>query len=53
MRGRRVRVREVGGGEQEGWVHGIDDDGALQLSLAGGAQMRFLAGDVSLAKEPA
>ena len=53
MRGRRVRVREVGGGEQEGWVHGIDDDGALRLALAGGAQMRFLAGDVSLAKEPA
>jgi hypothetical protein len=32
-------------------VHGIDDDGALRLALAGGAQVRFLAGDVSLAKE--
>jgi BirA family biotin operon repressor/biotin-[acetyl-CoA-carboxylase] ligase len=53
MRGRRVRVRELGGGEQEGWVHGIDDDGALRLALPGGAQARFLAGDVSLAKEPA
>jgi BirA family biotin operon repressor/biotin-[acetyl-CoA-carboxylase] ligase len=51
MRGRRVRVRELGGAEQEGWVHGIDDDGALRLALAGGAQVRFLAGDVSLAKE--
>jgi BirA family biotin operon repressor/biotin-[acetyl-CoA-carboxylase] ligase len=53
MRGRRVRVRELGGAEQEGWVHGIDDDGALRLALAGGAQVRFLAGDVSLAKETA
>jgi BirA family biotin operon repressor/biotin-[acetyl-CoA-carboxylase] ligase len=51
MRGRRVRVREFDGGVQEGWVHGIDDDGALRLALAGGAQVRFLAGDVSLAKE--
>jgi BirA family transcriptional regulator, biotin operon repressor / biotin---[acetyl-CoA-carboxylase] ligase len=51
MRGRRVRVRELGGGEQEGVVHGIDDDGALRLRLADGAQVRFLAGDVSLAKE--
>ncbi len=53
MRGRRVRVRETGGGEQEGWVHGIDADGALRLALADGAQVRFLAGDVSLAKEDA
>ncbi len=53
MRGRRVRVRELDGSEQEGWVHGIDDDGALRLALASGAQVRFLAGDVSLAKESA
>jgi BirA family transcriptional regulator, biotin operon repressor / biotin---[acetyl-CoA-carboxylase] ligase len=53
MRGRRVRVRELGGREQEGWVRGIDDDGALRLALSGGAQVRFLAGDVSLAKEDA
>ncbi len=53
MRGRRVRVRELGGAEQEGWVHGIDEDGALRLALASGAQVRFLAGDVSLAKESA
>jgi BirA family biotin operon repressor/biotin-[acetyl-CoA-carboxylase] ligase len=53
MRGHRVRVSELGGGEQEGWVQGIDDDGALRLSLASGAQVRFLAGDVSLAKENA
>jgi BirA family biotin operon repressor/biotin-[acetyl-CoA-carboxylase] ligase len=51
MRGRLVRVRELGGAEQEGWVHGIDEDGALRLRRADGAQLRFLAGDVSLAKE--
>jgi BirA family biotin operon repressor/biotin-[acetyl-CoA-carboxylase] ligase len=51
MRGRRVRVRELDGGEQEGWVHGIDDDGALRLARADGAQVRLLAGDVTLAKE--
>jgi BirA family biotin operon repressor/biotin-[acetyl-CoA-carboxylase] ligase len=51
MRGRRVRVTELGGGAQEGWVHGIDEDGALRLALADGAQVRFLAGDVSLARE--
>ena len=39
--------------EQEGRVHGIDDDGALRLALAGGAQMRFLAGDVYARKEEA
>jgi BirA family biotin operon repressor/biotin-[acetyl-CoA-carboxylase] ligase len=49
MRGRRVRVRELGGGEQEGRVHGIDDDGALRLALPNGQELRFLAGDVSLA----
>ena len=51
MRGRRVRVRDMGGSEQEGWVHGIDDDGALRLALAGGEQVRFLAGDVTLASD--
>jgi BirA family transcriptional regulator, biotin operon repressor / biotin---[acetyl-CoA-carboxylase] ligase len=53
MRGRRVRVRELDGSEQEGWVQGIDEDGALRLSLAGGASARFLAGDVTIAKEDA
>jgi BirA family transcriptional regulator, biotin operon repressor / biotin---[acetyl-CoA-carboxylase] ligase len=53
MRGRRVRVRDMGGGEQEGIVHGIDEDGALRLALPGGEQVRFLAGDVTLAKENA
>jgi BirA family biotin operon repressor/biotin-[acetyl-CoA-carboxylase] ligase len=51
MRGRRVRVRELGGAEQEGQVHGIDDDGALRLVLPSGEHARFLAGDVSLASD--
>jgi BirA family biotin operon repressor/biotin-[acetyl-CoA-carboxylase] ligase len=51
MRGRLVRVRELGGAEQEGWVHGIDEDGALRLRRADGEELRFLAGDVSIAKE--
>jgi BirA family biotin operon repressor/biotin-[acetyl-CoA-carboxylase] ligase len=53
MRGRRVRVRELDGSELEGRVHGIDDDGALRLTVESGAQVRLLAGDVSLAKENA
>jgi BirA family biotin operon repressor/biotin-[acetyl-CoA-carboxylase] ligase len=52
MRGRRVRVRELDGSEREGRVHGIDEDGALRLEVDG-AQVRLLAGDVSLAKEDA
>jgi BirA family biotin operon repressor/biotin-[acetyl-CoA-carboxylase] ligase len=53
MRGRRVRVRELDGQEQEGRVEGIDEDGALRLVLASGASARFLAGDVTIAKEGA
>jgi biotin-(acetyl-CoA carboxylase) ligase len=53
MRGRRVAIRELDGNEQEGWVEGIDEDGALRLALAGGASARFLAGDVTIAKEGA
>jgi len=51
MRGRRVRVRDMGGSEQEGIVHGIDEDGALRLALADGQQVRFLAGDVTIASD--
>jgi BirA family biotin operon repressor/biotin-[acetyl-CoA-carboxylase] ligase len=50
MRGRRVRVRDMGGSESEGLVHGIDEDGALRLVLANGEPARFLAGDVTIAK---
>jgi BirA family biotin operon repressor/biotin-[acetyl-CoA-carboxylase] ligase len=53
MRGRRVRIREMDGREQEGRVQGIDEDGALRLELAEGMSARFLAGDVTIAKEPA
>ena len=53
MRGRRVRVREHDGAEREGRVAGIDVDGALRLEVEPGRVERWLAGDVTLAKEPA
>jgi BirA family biotin operon repressor/biotin-[acetyl-CoA-carboxylase] ligase len=53
MRGRRVRVREHDGTEREGRVAGIDGDGALRLEVDGGRIERWLAGDVTLVKEPA
>ena len=34
-------------------IPALDDDGALRLSLADGASARFLAGDVTIAKEGA
>ncbi len=51
MRGRAVRVRELDGAERAGRVHGIDVDGALLLADDGGRVRRFVAGDVTLAKE--
>ncbi|MEM7411877.1 MAG: biotin--[acetyl-CoA-carboxylase] ligase [Myxococcota bacterium] len=53
MRGREVGVREQDGKEHRGRVHGIDTDGALLLELAGGSVARFVAGDVTVAKETA
>lgn len=52
MPGRRVRVVESGAAEREGTVLGIDDMGALRLTLDDGRVERVLAGDVTLAKEP-
>jgi BirA family biotin operon repressor/biotin-[acetyl-CoA-carboxylase] ligase len=52
MRGQRVRIREHDGTEREGLVAGIDTDGALQLEVDGGRVERWLAGDVTLVKEP-
>jgi BirA family biotin operon repressor/biotin-[acetyl-CoA-carboxylase] ligase len=51
MPGRRVRIREVDGGELAGVVQGIDTDGALRLAADDGETFRVLAGDVTLEKE--
>ncbi len=45
MAGRRVRVHSFGG-PLEGVIAGIDDDGVLLLTGAGGALERVMAGDV-------
>jgi biotin-(acetyl-CoA carboxylase) ligase len=45
MAGRRVRVHSFGG-PLEGVIAGIDDDGVLLLTGAGGAVERVIAGDV-------
>jgi len=50
MRGRRVRVENLGGQTQEGVALGIGSDGALRLGTAAG-ETRVLAGDVTLSKE--
>lgn len=50
MKGRNVKVLEVGGGEIEGETIGIDPDGALRIRTAGGRESRVIAGDVTLAK---
>jgi BirA family biotin operon repressor/biotin-[acetyl-CoA-carboxylase] ligase len=51
MPGRRVRVVAAGSPDREGRVLGIDDMGALRLTLDDGRVERVLAGDVTLAKE--
>ena len=53
MKGRDVRVLEVGGGEICGEAVGIDPDGALRVRTASGREKRVIAGDVTLAKENA
>jgi BirA family biotin operon repressor/biotin-[acetyl-CoA-carboxylase] ligase len=53
MRGRRVRVIELGGNEISGVALGIDDAGALQIERPDGRVERVVAGDVTLAKEEA
>jgi len=53
MRGRRVTVTQMDGGEQSGTAVGIDTDGALRLKLDGGDECRVVAGDVTIAKDPA
>lgn len=49
MRGRRVGVRGIGG-ELEGVVRGVGENGALELETADGGLHRVFAGDVTLSK---
>jgi len=53
MPGRRLRVMELGGAEWAGTCLGIDADGALRLRRDDGSIARVVAGDVTIAKEPA
>jgi BirA family transcriptional regulator, biotin operon repressor / biotin---[acetyl-CoA-carboxylase] ligase len=52
MTGRHVRVAGLGGDVREGVVLGVDAEGALRLAAAHG-EIRVVAGDVTLLKEPA
>jgi BirA family biotin operon repressor/biotin-[acetyl-CoA-carboxylase] ligase len=50
MKGREIRVLEIGGGEISGTAVGIDPDGALRVRTIDGHETRVIAGDVTLAK---
>jgi len=49
MRGREVRVLELGGHAITGRAHGIAEDGALEVERDDGEIVRVIAGDVTLA----
>jgi BirA family biotin operon repressor/biotin-[acetyl-CoA-carboxylase] ligase len=51
MRGRRIRVVDVGGAALDGVAVGVDADGALLLERSDGTRERVVAGDVTIAKE--
>ena len=51
MRGRRVRVLDVGGTALDGIALGVDGDGALLVDRGDGRRERVVAGDVTIAKE--
>ncbi len=51
MRGRRVRVADLGGSEIAGSAAGIDADGALLVEDAQGRTHCVVAGDVTIVKE--
>jgi BirA family transcriptional regulator, biotin operon repressor / biotin---[acetyl-CoA-carboxylase] ligase len=51
MRGRRVRVVDLGGAALDGIALGVDGDGALVVERGDGACERVVAGDVTVAKE--
>jgi BirA family biotin operon repressor/biotin-[acetyl-CoA-carboxylase] ligase len=52
MRGRAVRVADLAGRTQDGVVTGVAPDGALRLRTGAG-EIRVVAGDVTILKEPA
>ena len=51
MRGRRVRVVDLGGAALDGIALGVDGDGALLVERGDGTRERVVAGDVTVAKE--
>lgn len=51
MTGERVRVADLGGRTTEGVTIGISSDGALRLRTDDGAELRMLAGDVTILKD--
>ncbi|MFP6639189.1 MAG: biotin--[acetyl-CoA-carboxylase] ligase [Myxococcota bacterium] len=51
MRGRRVRVAGVDGGQFEGRARGVADNGALEIETDSGQVVKVLAGDVTICKE--
>jgi len=51
MRGRFVRVMQHDGTQCAGTALGIDGDGALRLRTDAGEERRFVAGDVTIAKD--
>jgi len=53
MVGRRLRVRDLAGAEVLGVALGIDADGALRVRRDDGAEIRVVAGDVTIVKEEA
>ena len=53
MAGRRLRVLDLAGKEILGVALGIDSDGALRVRRDDGAELRVIAGDVTIAKEGA
>jgi BirA family biotin operon repressor/biotin-[acetyl-CoA-carboxylase] ligase len=53
MRGRRIRVIDVGGAALDGSAVGVDADGALVVERSDGTRERVVAGDVTIGKEEA
>jgi BirA family biotin operon repressor/biotin-[acetyl-CoA-carboxylase] ligase len=53
MAGRRLRVVDLAGEEILGVALGIDSNGALRVRRDDGAEVRVIAGDVTIAKEEA
>jgi len=51
MRGRRVRVVDLGGAALDGIALGVDGDGALVVERGDGTRERVVAGDVTVSKE--